>query len=172
MAATSDMSFLDVDTVTVPGQLYSLISVVPDKDNTIFGLKIRGTFGTKEEASHHAEKLSASEGNRLNIYLVDNYKWLQIPPPDVNSISESVYAEKKLNAIMQDYEQNRVGAKALYEQRKLDVMRDGIDSHLAPDEKIEKVEGDAGPSALNVDSMFAEDDPLTVRQQQQQQETS
>jgi hypothetical protein len=153
-------SFLDVDPITVPGQNFALISIVPNEAKTIFGLKIRGTFGTKEEASHHAQRLSEAEGARFDIYLVDLYRWLQMPPPEVNAIGDVVYADTQLNDLIQDYEKNRAGANTLFEQRKLDVMREGLDKHLQPDEKLPE------PEITEVGSLAAqlqEEDPLTAR---------
>lgn len=166
------MSFLDTDPITVPGQAFALISVVPNEDKSMFGLKIRGVFGTKEEAGQHAQRLSAAEGARFDIYLVDMYKWLCLPPPEVASIGEVVYSEKKLNEMLQDYEQNRAGAKQLFEQRKLEVMQDGLDKHLTEEERIPppptSESGGALPSG-QFEALFNEDDPLTARQRESDQ---
>ena len=157
-AAAPSASFLDIDPITLPGQNFALISVVPNEEKTIFGLKIRGTFGTKEEASHHAQRLSDAEGARFDIFLVDCYRWLQIPPPEVNEVGDVVYADTQLNDLIQDYEKNRAGAKTLFEQRKMEVMRDGLDKHLQPDEKIEKI-----VPVEDVSAVLQEEDPLTAR---------
>lgn len=160
-SATSG-SFLDVDPISVPGCNFALISIVPSKDKKQFGLKIRGTFPDQESAAQYADKLTKMEGARFDIYLVECYKWLQVPPPDVNEIGSVVYADDRLNEIIKDYEKNRIGAKTLFEQRKLDVMRDGLDAHLAPEEKLpEPAPEDLAKGAHAV--IFQEDDPITAR---------
>ena len=68
---------LEQDFITVPGQLYALISLVgpdsPQKTDKM-GLKIRGVFNTRDEAGLHAQRLQKSDPT-FDIYVVDMYKW-------------------------------------------------------------------------------------------------
>ena len=67
---------LTQDYTTVPGQLYACLSVVgpesPQK-NEKFGIKIRGAFSNRDEASNHAKRLQ-KEDPTFDIYVVDMYK--------------------------------------------------------------------------------------------------
>ena len=108
---------------TVPGQLYALISLVgPElpQRNEKFGLKIRGVFNTREEAANHAKRLQREDAT-FDIYVVDMYKWLLIPP-DRDRIEDVHYQNEKLEEIMTKYRENQRMAAAMFEKRKKDMM--------------------------------------------------
>lgn len=110
---------LEQDFTSVPGQTYALISFVgPDcpQKNDKFGLKIRGVFPNREEAGAHAKRLQKEDGI-FDIYVVDMYKWLLIPP-DKNHIDDVHYADEKLEDIMKKYKENQKEAVSLFEKRR------------------------------------------------------
>jgi hypothetical protein len=113
---------LDQDLTTVPGQLYALISLVgpelPQKSEK-FGLKIRGVFNTRDEAANHAKRLQKEDAT-FDIYVVDMYKWLLIPP-DREKIEDVHYQNEKLEEIMTKYRENQRMAAAMFEKRKRDM---------------------------------------------------
>jgi hypothetical protein len=108
--------------MSVPGQNYALISIVgpecPQK-NDKFGVKIYGAFPTKEDASNHAKELHRICGD-FDIYVVDLYQWLLIPP-DRNAIDDVHYQEDKLEEIMSKYKESQRAAAAMFEKRKKDM---------------------------------------------------
>lgn len=117
------MGSLEQDLTCVPGQLFALISLVgPDlpQKNEKFGLKIRGVFATKDEAASHAKRLQKEDG-LFDIYVVDMYKWLLIPP-DRDQIDDVHYQEEKLEEIMTNYKENQKQAKIMFEKRKKDMI--------------------------------------------------
>lgn len=117
------MATLEQDLTTVPGQLFALISLVgPDmpQKNEKFGLKIRGCFQSKDEAAAHAKRLQKEDGT-FDIYVVDMYKWLLIPP-DRDAIDDVHYQEEKLEEIMAKYRENQREAAVMFEKRKRDMM--------------------------------------------------
>jgi hypothetical protein len=113
---------LEQDLTTVPGQLYALISLVgpelPQKAEK-FGLKIRGVFNTRDEAANHAKRLQREDAT-FDIYVVDMYKWLLIPP-DRDHIDDVHYQNEKLEEIMTKYKENQRMAAAMFEKRKKDM---------------------------------------------------
>lgn len=117
------MASLEQDYTTVPGQLFACLSVVgpecPQK-NDKFGVKIRGAFASREEASNHAKRLQ-KEDPTFDIYVVDMYKWLLIPP-DREAIDDVHYQNEKLEEIMQGYKENQIQAARMFEERKKDMM--------------------------------------------------
>ena len=117
------MASLEQDYTTVPGQLYACLSIVgpecPQK-NDKFGIKIRGTFPSKDEASNHAKRLQREDAT-FDIYVVDMYKWLLIPP-DRDMIDDVHYTNEKLEQIMLGYKENQVQAARMFEDRKKDMM--------------------------------------------------
>ena len=114
---------LEQDYTTVPGQLYACISLVgpdcPQKTDK-FGLKIRGCFANRDEAASHAKRLQREDAT-FDIYVVDMYKWLLIPP-DREQIEDTHYAEDKLEELMSKYRENQSMATKMFEERKRDAM--------------------------------------------------
>lgn len=114
---------LDQDYTTVPGQLFACISLVgpdcPQKTDKL-GLKIRGCFATRDEAANHAKRLQKEDAT-FDIYVVDMYKWLLIPPSP-SDIEDTHYAEEKLEEIMTKYRENQSLATKMFEERKRDSM--------------------------------------------------
>lgn len=117
------MTTLEQDYTTVPGQLYACLSVVgpeaPQKCDK-FGIKIRGCFANRDEAANHAKRLQ-KEDSTFDIYVVDMYKWLLIPP-DNTKIDDVHYNDQKLEEIMSGYRENQAQAAKMFEERKRDMM--------------------------------------------------
>jgi hypothetical protein len=117
------MSTLEQDYTTVPGQLYACLSVVgpeaPQK-NDKFGIKIRGAFNSRDEAASHAKRLQKEDAT-FDIYVVDMYKWLLIPP-DPTKIEDVHYTNEKLEELMSGYKENQAQAAQMFAERKRDMI--------------------------------------------------
>jgi hypothetical protein len=113
---------LETDYLTVPGQLFACLSIVgpdcPQKTDK-FGIKIRGAFSTRSEAESHAKRLQRDDAT-FDIYVVDMYKWLLVPP-DKEHIDDVHYADDKLEDIMSKYRENQKLAASMFEKRKRDM---------------------------------------------------
>lgn len=128
---------LEEDVITVPGQLYALVSFVSptgNQRNDKFGMKIRGCFATREEAGAHVRRLQKFD-NAFDIFLVDMYKWLLIPP-DANSVETQEYQEEFLQSMVKGYHENQALAKQHFLERKQAVMEHGLDQNLTPEERL------------------------------------
>lgn len=114
---------LEQDYTTVPGQVFACLSIVgpeaPQK-NDKFGIKIRGAFATRDEAANHAKRLQ-KEDPTFDIYVVDLYKWLLIPP-DPTKIEDVHYTNEKLEEIMTGYKENQAQAARMFNERKQAMM--------------------------------------------------
>lgn len=125
---------LTQDYTTVPGQLYACLSVIgpeaPQK-NDKFGIKIRGAFANRDEAAHHAKRLQ-KEDPTFDIYVVDMYKWLLIPP-DPSAIEDVHYTNEKLEEIMVGYKENQSQAARMFQERK-DGMTAGTNNFTPGDD--------------------------------------
>jgi hypothetical protein len=127
------MATLEQDYLTVPGQLFACISFVgPDlpQKNEKLGMKIRGCFATRDEAASHAKRLQ-KEDAIVDIYVVDMYKWLLIPP-DRLQIDNVHYQNEKLEEIMTKYRDNQRQAASMFEKRKRDMMAKPIEGSATP----------------------------------------
>jgi hypothetical protein len=113
----------ETDYLTVPGQLFACISIVgpecPQRTDK-FGVKLRGAFSSREEAEKHAKRLHKDDAT-FDIYVVDMYKWLLIPP-DRDRIEDVHYTNEKLEEIMTKYKENQRMAAVMFEQRKKALM--------------------------------------------------
>jgi len=108
--------------------VFACISFVgPDQPqkNELLGMKIRGCFPTRDEASHHAKRLQKEDG-LVDIYVVDMYKWLLIPP-NREQIDNVHYANDKLEEIMTKYRENQAQAASMFEKRKRDMSVKPVD---------------------------------------------
>ncbi len=130
---------LEQDYTTVPGQLYACLSVVgpecPQK-NDKFGIKIRGAFNSREEAASHAKRLQKEDAT-FDIYVVDMYKWLLIPP-DPTVIEDVHYTNEKLDTLMSGYKENQQMAAKMFEERKRDMMDAGANTFIKPGDENSK----------------------------------
>lgn len=114
---------LEQDYTTVPGQIFACLSIVgPDapQKNDKFGIKIRGAFSTRDEAANHAKRLQKEDAT-FDIYVVDMYKWLLIPP-DPALIEDSHYNDEKLEELMTGYRENQAMAAKMFGERKRDMI--------------------------------------------------
>jgi hypothetical protein len=126
---------LEQDYTTVPGQIYACLSIIgpeaPQK-NDKFGIKIRGAFANREEAANHAKRLQ-KEDPTFDIYVVDMYKWLLIPP-DPTKIEDVHYTNEKLEEIMSGYRENQAQATRMFQERKAAMMETKAGGYVPGDE--------------------------------------
>ena len=71
---------------------------------TMRGLKIRGSYGQKEEAESRAKKLQKMDPDH-NIYVGQVGKWLPWDPSP-HEVGDQEYAEDQLNTLMKKYKEN------------------------------------------------------------------
>jgi len=131
------MSLLEQDFITVPGQLYACLSIVgPDSPQKCdkLGIKIRGAFASRDEAAAHAKRLQ-KEDPAFNIYVVDMFKWLMIPPDD-SKIEDVHYQNERLEEIMTGYRESQSQAAKLFEERKRGMLAGT--NHFTPGDENSK----------------------------------
>lgn len=86
---------------------------------TVRGLKIRGTYSTKEEAVARSKKLQRLDPTH-NIFVGEIGKWLPWDP-EPSQVAEQEYAEEELNTLMKKYKENEE-QKDLFEREKRTKM--------------------------------------------------
>lgn len=107
----------------IPGQQWVCLSFLsPEgiKNCNIRGIKVRGVFGTKEEAEKRAEYLSKTDPN-FDVFVGEVGKWLPWNP-DPNDVQDQKYQEEELQKIMEELKNNQEKAKRMQEQRKRDMI--------------------------------------------------
>lgn len=131
-AAPEAVDMLDEDIITVAGQAFALVSFVSPHSNQRSdkcAMKIRGVFGTREEAASHVKKLMRID-NSFDIFLVDMYKWVPVPP-DPNAVEDQEYTDQFLNELMTGYKESQLAAKQHFAERKRAVIEQGLEAAQA-----------------------------------------
>ena len=134
------VDYLTEDTFLPSDQKFVCISFLSDseKKTTLSGIKIRGVFGTYDVACAHAKKVQSIDPY-FNVFVGEMGKWLPFDPsPDSEAVKESEYQNEQLNGIMKSYLENQEKSKIFHEQRKTELMREGILDNLTTKNDIKK----------------------------------
>ena len=97
------------------------------------GLKIRGVYGTKEEADERAKELQKFDPD-FHVFVGEVGKWLPWDP-DPNDIKDQQYQEEELQKLMVGYKDNLEKAKKMQQQRKTDMIRQAAAQEQSREEK-------------------------------------
>jgi hypothetical protein len=127
----------------VSGQKFVLLSIVtPEliKNCSVRGIKIRGVYGTEQEARVKAAELQKKDSLH-NIYVAPVGKWLPWDD-DPNKAHDEEYAEGELNRIMKGLKENQVKSKMLHEQRKNDLIEKTLKDQEKRKKKMKGKDGD------------------------------
>ena len=105
------------------------------------GIKIKGVFETIEEAQLYAKKITQLDP-LFDIFLVEMYKWLPVPP-NSDLIENQNFQDEVLNTIVKTHVEEQYKAKQFFETRKLDLMGGKTDpiediANLKIDESVDE----------------------------------
>jgi hypothetical protein len=121
-----------------------------DFQTTLLGLKIRGVYGTNEQAVARAKALHKKDPY-FNVYVADVGEWLPWDPnPD--DVQDGEYANDQLNKLMQAYRENAAKRDAFFEEEKRQKMADAA----AKAEAAKKAQAAAGGAGASVGHASAE----------------
>ena len=87
-----------------------------DQHDSRCGIKVRGSYGTIEQAESRVKELKAIDKFH-HIYIGEVGKWLPFDPKPEESGKE-IYPDKELNELMKNYKENRVKCDEVHEERK------------------------------------------------------
>ena len=125
----------------ITNQKYALVSIVgphmPQKCD-VWGLKVRGTADSLENAKALCKRLLRIDNN-YDIYTVDVGKFfpLAIDPLKVQNVE---YQNEQLNSLIQSYLENKDNANDLWNQRKTEMIDDAIKEGKNQKEFVNKPE--------------------------------
>ena len=130
--ATNSMEVnLATDPIKVPGQNWACVSFISPTSNQknvgSIGMKIRGVFDTREEATSYVQRLIRLDPI-FDIYICDMYNWCLVPP-DPEMIGDQKYQDETLHNIISEYRKNQIYAKEHFEERKREMMEQAADEH-------------------------------------------
>jgi hypothetical protein len=138
---------------------------------SVRGLKIRGSYNSKEEAVARSKKLQRSDPVH-NIFVAEVGKWLPWDPAP-SDVPEQEYAEEQLNTLMKKYKENEE-ARELFERENRETASKKKSIDVKPSENTvaegsagaegaEGAEGVAGAAANpEYHSMFGSDGPADL----------
>lgn len=119
-------TFLDTDYTKVNGQNYALISIVSPTSNQKHdkcAIKIKGCFDTMDNAKVWAKKLQ-QEDDSFDIFVVDMYSWLLIPP-ELEKINDVNYRDEMLHSIIAGREEEQRKAQSMFQQHQREMKEAG-----------------------------------------------
>ena len=119
---------LATDPIKVPGQNWACVSFVSpqgNQKNGNIGMKIRGVFDTREEATSYIQRLIRLDPV-FDIFICDMYNWCLVPP-DPEMIGDQNYQDESLHSIISEYRKNQIYAKEHFEERKREMMEQAAD---------------------------------------------
>ena len=149
---------------------------------TMRGLKIRGSYGQKEEAEARAKKLQKMDPDH-NIYVGQVGKWLPWDPSP-SAIPDQEYAEEQLNNLMKKYKENEEAREQFHKEQRdrarknKSVMNmDGSQSSDYNSSKnltVSKAEGDSevpslGTGSSQFEGMFSGPADLAIQRKMQKE---
>ena len=144
---------LATDTMKVSGQNWALVSFVSPTSNqktSSIGMKIRGVFDTREEATEYIKRLIRIDP-MFDIFICEMYNWCLVPP-DPELIADQNYQEEQLNSLVSEYRKNQIYAREHFEERKRELKEQAADeAKTAALKKLEEISLEELDQELNQD---------------------
>jgi flagellar biosynthesis GTPase FlhF len=151
------VDYLDEDPV-ISEQKYCVVSVLTpknfkdvDEKSTMYTFKVRGSYGTVEEAQKRIQLLNQLDPN-VNIYLAEVGKWCPFED-DPEKAKDAVYKDEELNRLMKGYKENQEKAKELFEVRKAEMVAKALADTKEKKEKLKKEDEEERSKAKIEDSI-------------------
>tara|TARA_Y100000996_G_scaffold414382_1_gene405079 strand:+ start:5994 stop:6908 length:915 start_codon:yes stop_codon:yes gene_type:complete len=105
----------------------------------IRGLKVRGTYNTKEEAEKRAKKLQGLD-SEFHVFVGQVGYWLPWDP-NADKIEDEAFINSQLNDMMEKYKENNINKDIFYEEQKRDKVKAAKEEALR--KKKEQMEEEA-----------------------------
>ena len=123
------------------------------------GIKVRGTYGSKEEAEDRAKSISRNDSS-FNVFVGQVGYWLPWDPC-ADNVDKEVFQDEQLNKLMEGYEQNTVNREIFYEEVKRDKIQKAKDEYMAAKEKKQaEAEKSSDLEIVEVNDNITIEDPL------------
>jgi hypothetical protein len=129
---------------------------------SVRGVKIRGVYGSRQEAEARSKKLQRTDQVH-NIFLGEVGKWLPWDP-EPSEVTEQEYAEEQLNTLMKKYKENE-DAREMFMRENRTKGRTGPPTSITR-EREESTEG-AAPSEFG--GMFSGPADLAIQRKMEKE---
>ena len=138
-----------------------------DFRTTVRGLKVRGVYGSQEEAVSRSKTLQRQD-TLHNIFVGEVGKWLPWDP-EPSQVKEQEYAEEQLNTLMKKYKENEEAREAFEREqrerkRKATSQRPAVAGPADAAEPVTapEVSGEVATLPPEFSSMFGSDGPADL----------
>ena len=129
-----------------------------DFQTTIRGLKVRGVAASQKEAEVRAKKLQQKDKYH-SILLGEVGKWLPWDPAP-SQVGDQVYAEERLNTLMQKYKENEDAKEKYFEERR-----------KGEGKKVAAIGGAGGAAGGEFGDMFSASGDLALQRKMEKKNT-
>ena len=119
----------------------------------IRGLKVRGTYNTKDEAERRAKKLQGLD-SEFHVFVGQVGYWLPWDP-NADKIEDESFINSQLNDMMEKYKENNINKDIFYEEQKRDKIKAAKEEVIrkkkeeAAKEKLENVKEEEGKEEVD-----------------------
>ena len=139
-----------------------------DFKTNIRGLKVRGTYNTKDEAERRAKKLQGLDSD-FHVFVGQVGYWLPWDP-NADKIEDESFINSQLNDMMEKYKENTLDKDIFYEEQKRDKVKAAREEVIrkkkeqAAQEKLENVSEEEGKDVDGKDVEEPEEEVEVIKE--------
>ena len=139
-----------------------------DFKTNIRGLKVRGTYNTKDEAERRAKKLQGLDSD-FHVFVGQVGYWLPWDP-NADKIEDESFINSQLNDMMEKYKENTLDKDIFYEEQKRDKVKAAREEVIrkkkeqAAQEKLEHVSDEEGKEVDGKDVEEPEEEVEVIKE--------
>ena len=134
-----------------------------DFQTTIRGVKVRGVYDTKKEASIRAEVLRRKDKGLHHIFVGQVGYWLPWDP-NADDIEDQQYTENQLNKLVKKYNENKKKRDVFFEQQKEDnIEQINKENSKNKENNDDQYENDKEQEAVDISNELLKEDPWLQR---------
>ena len=136
-----------------------------DFKTNIRGLKVRGTYNTKDEAERRAKKLQGLDSD-FHVFVGQVGYWLPWDP-NADKIEDESFINSQLNDMMEKYKENTLDKDIFYEEQKRDKVkaaREEVIRKKKEQEAQEKLENVSEEDGKEVDGKEPEEEVEVIKE--------
>ena len=120
-----------------------------DFKTNVRGVKVRGVYGTYNEAQTRAKVLQRMDRS-FHVFVGQVGYWLPWDP-QADNVANEEYLEDELNTMMKEYKKNEINKDLFYEEQKREKQQDAMKERLASEKKQKEALENTTDSLNDVD---------------------
>jgi hypothetical protein len=117
-------------------ELNSAFEKVSNKQTSVRGVKVRGSYDSYAQAEKRAKELQRTDRS-FHVFVGQVGYWLPWDP-NADQVQDEEYLETELNTLMQEYKKNEVNRDLFYEEQKREKTQDAMKKRIEAEKENEK----------------------------------